>query len=212
MFTLTLALILLCVELEPESKSKYGKSKETCFGISLPYLSDEQRYFLPVVAAGTTFVLASLYVILLRGLCNQWLTQAAHATYESIFQSNYGSASRITHHGNVAELAKKKLLHDKVVAITSKLAASGYWTSTSIIGPMKHLLGLISILPTWISLASQFKCPPEIRHSTLIDSLPYNLFPILFCKGIPSLTAATWLGVTVAMYKYHTLKQKIKAQ
>jgi hypothetical protein len=210
-FTLPLSSILLLVEGEP--KQRYAKSiglkKPTYFGIRIKSMSDQQRYLLPVVVTGMTLILVSLYTVLVRGAGTQWFNWGVHNTYEGTFKRNYGRESRITHHENITAMVQKQLSQYRMVAVTSKLAASGFWTSSNRTGPILHLLGLTSILPTWYSLCSfAFKAIPEVSHSTLITSLPFNLFPVCFCRGIPSLTVTVYLGTAVALYKYFNLKQQ----
>merc|ERR1712226_1438079 len=93
--------------------------------------------------------------------------------------------------------------------MTSKLAASGYWTSKSFVGPTIHLFGLIFILPIWHLLVSFiFNSTSQVSHTSLLHVLPPNLIAIALCKGIPSLRVAAFLGITIGLCLYRELKHK----
>jgi hypothetical protein len=186
-----------------------NSKKHTSFGIRFQTISDQQRFLLPFVATGITLILASAYVVLLRGFGNRWWTHDMHNSYDSVFQNNFGVNSRTTHHDDIADLARKHLVHSKMVAVTSKLAASGFWTSTRVIGPIMHLFGLLSVLPTWYSLLSiLLKATLNVSHFTLIALVPFNLFPIFFCRGIPSLTVTATMGIAVTCHQYYILRHQ----
>ncbi len=201
---------------EGEPKRRYAKStmhskRPSNLGINFETLSDEQRYLVPFVATGMTLILVSTYVIFIRGTDAWWLTKGTHKTYEDVVQSSYGMNSRTTHrdHLDIIAMAQRHLSHKKIIGVTSKLAASGFWTSKNLTGPVIHLFGLISVLPTWYLLSSFIlKAAPKVSHTSLTASLPFNLFTIFFCRGIPSLTASAGLGILVATYKFYTVKHR----
>ena len=213
MFTVIFSFILVFLE-EEESNGSKASSNMSIFGLSLRNLS-QHKVLLPFIVSFSMFMLTSIYVIFVRGFSSRWLIGGVYHNYDDVFQANFGKASRITHHSNIAKLAKLHSSHQEMVTMTSKLAASGFWTSRSFIGPTIHLLGVIFLIPTWHSIAL-LAATPTLEHSKVLQSLPLNLVSLFLCRGIPSLTAAAIVGSSITIYqyymlKYHTWRLKMKS-
>jgi len=212
--TLMVAPILLLLEGDPKNRytnSAISTRNLSYLGVTLPLFSRHTRTLIPMLAASFIFIIASFYAILFRGSVNWLFTHSVHKSYDDMFQSMYGSDARVTfikNHSEIAGLLQKQINHKNSIAVSSKLAASGFWTSMHRSGPTMHLLGLILSFSTWYTTSSLLTTiKPSSARTSFWSSLPLNIFPLLFCRGIPSLTAAAYLGIIVTSYQHYALKR-----
>jgi hypothetical protein len=202
--TIFLSPVLNCIE--ANSTQRYGKAvtrgKFSILGNSWDSISRQSRYVLPLIASGIIFISTSFYVITLRGCLDK--LHSAPSMYESIFQHHYGNYSRINHHADIRTLAMKHSSHYYMVKTASKLAASGYWTSNSKVGPLKHLCGLIAIAPSWFTIISSvWDSSNQVSSSTVWSILFAMTYVQLFCSGITFLKTAAFLGGIIQSHNWY---------
>eukprot|EP00956_Cyclotella_meneghiniana_P004721 scaffold5825_cov62-Cyclotella_meneghiniana.AAC.6 len=193
--TLLCSPILLLLEGEPSDGGKkyyQSSSKSTKKGLCLPSLTRSNWYVPPMAATVTTFVVATIYAIFLRG------------SGLSKFSLLFGAEEAIKHHNSrktsrggtidkVAMLAQNSIVHTKTMINAARLNESGLWTSKSFTGPILHLAGLLLILPFLYSMmndAWRGKSPTASRVRML---LPLSILSMFIGRGIPSLVAAAML-------------------
>ena len=129
----------------------------------------------------SVFIVLSIYAIFVRGIIGQ-------ATL-----SNFPNKVLEGTAHNVAALAEQYTRHKDNAMLASRLMACSVWTSEHNFAPFKHLIGLI-IGPTltWYGYY-------ETLFSGVVPSYDHqvgvilNVIVFLFCKGIPSLSAASML-------------------
>lgn len=169
------------------------KSKDTA-GIKLERLQHANRFAPLLVGTACVFVIATLYTILFRG-CG-WVVSAGGITSsnENVFNTVYGTNKGSTDLDDVASLVQKNLIHSQVMVTAARLAGTGFWTATSIFGPLLHLGGVLSTFPSLYLLASHMWSGQKMPMAKAILTLPLNLIPLILCRGIPTLGAAALLG------------------
>lgn len=191
---------MLLLEGEPEKKKNKLRRNQK-LGYFSRFVSYEDKVLLSLIAAGMTHVLVSLYVVLIRGF-GSWWYPGLQNSYEEVFKTNFGMHSRITQPIDITSMVQNTISHHYHVEAFSKLGASGFWTSLSIVGPTIHLLGVICMLPTWYTIA-MFIIKPKSTVIQLHFILPLNIVPILLCNGIPSLHVAAAIGLISIAYKVY---------
>lgn len=148
---------------------------------------------MPLLAATvTTFVVATVYAIFLRG------------SGLSKFSLLFGAEEAIKHHNahkrsrggtidKVAMLAQNSIIHTKTMISAARLNESGLWTSKSFTGPILHLTALLLILPFLHSMINDSWRGIPPTASTVRLLLPLSILSMFIGKGIPSLVAAAML-------------------
>ena len=74
------------------------------------------------------------------------------------------------------------------------LQSSGIWTSTSIGGPVMHIIGLCCTIPSLQTLISSWQGKKEVNKNTSL-MLPLNVFAVILGQGIPSLIAMSIISL-----------------
>eukprot|EP00977_Amphora_coffeiformis_P022667 scaffold11185_cov205-Amphora_coffeaeformis.AAC.1 len=196
----TLAIMPILLALEGESSkgnrttrvTSSTKVAKSSLGINVPLLTTANSWVVLVVATASVFVLASFYAICLRGagLGNLFGFGKVAKSHEDVFSSIFGSSNSEADEHDLAALAERAISHSQALATSAKLAASGFWTSASFLGPFWHLLGLGAVLPSLGLLVQEKWLGVRIPSSTVVMFLPAQLLPIFLCRGVPTLQAA----------------------
>jgi len=168
-----------------------SRPRSSTIALTLPNLTDANR--LAGVIAGTVgvFTVASLYSIFLRG---SFLSGNVMANQADLF-------SKITESKVLAQLVRHSLSHSMLLSMAARMAGSGFWTSNNLIGPLIHLGGLACTIPSVLLLLTQMWSGVQVKTATIIFSLPLNLIPLFFCRGIPSIPAAAFVGTIGALFQ-----------
>lgn len=206
--TILCSPILLLLEGEGGSASsgrkKYQASttKSKKKGLVLSTLT-RSNWFAPLLAGIVgTFIASSIYAIFLRG-CGiskfslLFGTGDVIKSQEDVFSHVYGSARRTTGVGaldDVATMAKKSMVHTRTMVAAAKLSGSGIWTSSQLLGPLMHFLGLIATLPSLQLIVNHSWHGLAPTGGKIIFFLPLNILAIFIGRGIPSLVAAATIG------------------
>ena len=203
--TLVVAPILLALEGEANAQrrsaikrlsttAKANRPTGLDRGLTLPHLHRCNRWFPLFFGSVSVFLLAALYVILLRG---SGISSTVSTTHADLMSNMIGKS------GDLAALAKMAISRSKVLAASAKLAGSGFWTGGGFVGPLLHLLGVASTLPSLYFLYSWSWLQQPVPTAQVTLVLPLHAIPLLLCRGIPSLTAAAVLtlvgGIVQAM-------------
>ena len=172
--------------------SSSTKSARSFLGINSTKLSTRNVWVVLIVATAAVFCLGTLYAIFLRGaglgkLFGAGATPNIHEQVFSVFGSS--DANEDADHHDLAALAVKVTSHSKALATSAKLAAGGFWTSSSFFWPLWQLFGLIAVLPNLYYLVQEEWLGVRVPSSTVGVSLPLHVFPLL--SGIPTLQAAS---------------------
>ena len=200
-------LVLLEGEGATGGRKKYqissSSSKSKKKGLVLSTLTGS-NWFAPLLA-GTVlvFLVSSFYAVFLRG-CGLskfsllFGTGDVITSQEDVFSHVYGSSRRTTGIGaldDVANMAKKSVVHTKTMVAAAKLSASGIWTSSNVLGPVMHILGLVAVLPSLNYLVMHSWSGPAPSSVKVRLALPLNLLAMFVGRGIPSLVAAATIGL-----------------
>ena len=161
-----------------------SRVKTSPFALTLPNLTDANRLAVAVAATFGVFVLASFYVIFLRGSV---LFPSVATSHTDLFLKVKGSST-------LAQLAQQTVSHNLPLKVSARMAGSGFWTAPNPLGPVIHLAGLACALPSVFLLVSQIWSRDQVAMGQIIVALPLNLIPLLFCRGIPSVPAAAFVG------------------
>jgi len=197
-------LLLLEGEGSGSSRKKYqvSSTKSTKKGLVLSTLT-RSNWFAPLLA-GTVgvFIASSFYAIFLRGcgIDGSFLfgTGDVIKSQEDVFSHVYGSSRRTTGVGaleDVATMAQKSVVHTRTMVAAAKLSGSGIWTSSNVLGPLMHILGLVSVLPSIQYLVRHSWYGSAPSSGKVMLSLPLNLLAMIIGRGIPSLVAAATIGL-----------------
>ena len=207
--TILCSPILLLLEGEGNvgsGRKKYqvSSTKSKQKGLILSSLTRSSWFAPLLVGTISVFLASSFYAIFLRG-CGlskfSFLFGSGDSvsSQEDVFSLVYGSARRTTGVGaldDVAKMAKKSVVHTRTMVAAAKLSGSGIWTSSSLLGPLMHLLGLLAILPSlqYLVRHSCYGRAPSSSSMVLL-ALPLNILTIFIGRGIPSLVAAAMMGL-----------------
>lgn len=150
------------------------------------------------------FISMSLYAILIRGLLGQ---DHVHTDISGMKMK----ADESIH--NLAILAERYMTHRENAVFASRLAACGFWTSDQKLAPLKHLAGLVlGPVTTWYtSYTDLFQAKNTVPSMYHWGGLLFNIMVVIFCKGIPSLSAAALLcALTSTSSAFATRRIKYK--
>jgi hypothetical protein len=178
-----------------------GSSKpKSSFGINFQNLGPSNRFAPPAAACVAVLVCATIYAIFFRG-CG-WL--AVPTNHEQIFANIYGD-KHMTGGDDLASIVKKNIVHDHIMTTSAKLAGSGFWTAEGMFGPLLHVVGLVTTLPSLYFLVTHSWTGERSAKAAI--SAPLNLLPVFLCKGIPALRALAWIGLIGGLLQILTRRQ-----
>mmetsp|Transcript_8297 Transcript_8297/g.17920 ORF Transcript_8297/g.17920 Transcript_8297/m.17920 type:complete len:585 (-) Transcript_8297:38-1792(-) len=189
--------------LSSSSSSKSGRK-----GLVLSTLTRSNR--LAPLLAGTVavFLASTLYAIFLRGcgvdrFAVLFGTGDVIKSQEDVFTHVYGSARRTTGVAgaleDVAAMARKSVVHTHTMVAAARLSGSGIWTSSGLLGPVMHALGLVATLPSLGYLVRHSWYGSTPSSGKVVLSLPLNLLAMIIGRGIPSLVAGAAIGLVGGM-------------
>jgi hypothetical protein len=183
-----------------------SKTATSTLGINLLKLSSSNHWALAFLATGLVFLAASLYSIGLRGagLGSLMGGSTIAKTHEEVFRSVFGDKSD---DHDLATLAKKAISHSHALATSAKLAAGGFWTADSLMGPLWHTVGLVACSPSLWLLYSQKWLGSRVASATVLMALPLNVVPLLLCRGVPSLQAAAAVSAMGGVIQWSVHRQ-----
>jgi len=197
--TLLCSPILLLLEGEGVSggKTTYQvistKSKKNR-GLVLSSLS-KSNWYVPLLA-GTlaVFTLSTCYAIFLRGFGLSKFSLLFGTDDQKINTNLFGHG--INGLEKVERMAKNSIVHTRrsISRSAAALQSSGIWTSTSITGPVMHIIGLCCTLPSLQTLIRSWQGKKEVNKNTSL-MLPLNVFAVILGQGIPSLIAMSIISL-----------------
>ena len=177
----TFVLSLLLLGLEGESSSHGGNNTRrgraarivgkpkppvtSKFGITFQSLNRSNSFVPLVLSIAGTFLLASIYAILIRGCGILEVATDHKQLYDAIYQSNSGADQ------DLATLAQQNIVHSKALLTSARLAASSFWTAPTLNGPLLQLGGLLATMPSLYGLLWQ----QQTNGSLLLLTVPINL-------------------------------------
>lgn len=164
-------------------------------GLILSSLTRSNSYAPLLVGTIAVFLTCSSYAIFLRGCGLSKLSFLFGAGDTSISKDDlFYLLDKATGVKAIDDLATKSVVHTRTMVVAAKLNGSGIWTSSSLLGPLMHMMGLLATLPSLYSLVKhawnrKHSAPGNVFFSLL------NLFAIFAGRGIPSLVAAAMFGL-----------------
>lgn len=196
--TIVTSLVFLLLE-DESSRSGRGRSNKRLatttessatnwMCLNLTALSDNNRLAPSTTAVVVVLLGASIYAIVFRGLY-------AAATSQSVFDSIYSNSAGAE---DLATLAKKNLLHREAVQTAAALAGSSFWTAPSLMTPMMYVGGLLATLPSLYGFLLYMW--GAATTPAWAAAIPLNLMPLVLCRGLPPLFAASILGTLGGLY------------
>jgi len=168
-----------------------SKVPRETLGLFLGSLAPSNRIVFPILGCIVAFSTATLYTIFLRGLGN-----GAPTGPVDLFSSMIGKGSE-----SLSAMAGKTINNSRALVVAARLAGCGIWTANSVFGPIVHLLGLAAVTPSVYFLLSFLWFGVSAPTSQSLMSLPLNAFPLLLCKGTPSLRATALIGLCGGLYQ-----------
>lgn len=193
-------------------KFQASSTKSKTHGLVLTTLT-RSNWFAPLLAGTVAvFLVSSGYAIFLRGCSlskfrflfsgdNVDLSKSQDVAL-SLVHGPAGRTTGIRALDNVAHLAKNSVVHTRTMVAAVKLGDSGMWTSSNIFGPLMHVMGLATILPSLLNLLrhSCFGIAPSVRRVVL--TLPLNVIAMSIAQGIPSLLTLAAIGFIGGMIQW----------
>lgn len=153
-----------------------AKPSSKNIGIDFPSLTRSNQFVPPMVASVLSFFAASLYTIFIRGFF----------TPGSAEKNNLETIEAT---GTLIVMARRTISHNKAMAFASRLADASLWTSTTIMGPLIHICGLVATVPSLYLLAAGMWHGRNVPKAQVTLFLPLNIISIFFCTGTPTLRA-----------------------
>lgn len=200
--TFALAPVLLLLEGESflggrrASVTTSQKRRNSSLRLNLPQLNSFNNWFPPIFGTLIILLVVSLYTVLLRGIIGG----------SGITMSNEGAiiASKTSADQGLAILAQKASSYNVVLTASKRLAGSGFWTANNPLGPIIHLTGIVSCVPTLFLLVRKWWLDSTIPSSQISLCMPLNAIPLLVCWRIPSLKIAALVNLFAAIHQYRT--------
>lgn len=204
--TIVVSLILLWLE-QDLSKGSRGRGTNrlsaandstttTWMCTNIPSLSDNNRFAPSITATIVVLVGACVYAILFRGLFSA-------ASSQAVFDSIYGSS---TGADDLASLARQNNIIGDAVRTAAALSGSSFWTSPSPWTPLLYVVGLAATLPSLYGFILYSWGIPTTAAWAL--SVPLNGLPLVLCRSLPPLFAASILGMVGGMYHIVAIRGK----
>ena len=208
--------ILLLLEGEGDGSGSSGRrkyqisstaTKSKRKGLVLSTLTRSNAYTLVLAGTIAVFLVSTLYAIFIRG-CGM-------SKFSFIFglgednDNGVKSQADVFQSGlaEVTQMAKKSVVHTKTMVAATRLNASGIWTSSSIVGPVMHILGLLATLPSLqYLLGSHYSGGKAPSASKVVVALPLDILAMFIGRGIPSLVAVATIAFIGGTLQWLSLK------
>ena len=212
--TLALSPILLLLEGEdslknaPRRISSSQQSSTFTLSLPLPQLKKTNRVIPLFVGTGLIFLCGSLYAIAIRGSgFFSFVDNITSRSPPAIFQGAFASSRQADENSSLSALARLTVRQTKAMLITEKLAGASFWTSTSALTPLVHLIGLAATLPSFVLALTQWWWRgPVPSFAFVFLATVLNIFPILFCPGMPPLQGMSWMCLSVGVLQILSLR------
>eukprot|EP00526_Cylindrotheca_closterium_P002121 CAMPEP_0113661046 /NCGR_PEP_ID=MMETSP0017_2-20120614/33222_1 /TAXON_ID=2856 /ORGANISM="Cylindrotheca closterium" /LENGTH=1070 /DNA_ID=CAMNT_0000575717 /DNA_START=51 /DNA_END=3263 /DNA_ORIENTATION=- /assembly_acc=CAM_ASM_000147 len=182
-FFISPIMLLLEGETSNERRSRVSRISGTnakpankTIGINFPNLTRSNQFVPPLVASIFVFLAASLYTIFFRG-------------FFSLGGTEKSSEETLATAGTLISMAQRTISHNKAMAFASRLGNASLWTSTTMMGPIMHISGLVATIPSLYLLVSGMWYASNVPKAQVTLFLPFNLVPVFFCTGTPTLRA-----------------------
>lgn len=212
----TLLVSLLLLALEGESGSSGGRSRvrrisdnasqyKPSFGLSLTQLKRSNALAPVIAAVVSVFVIATAYAIFIRGCSNFFDSDTNH---QSMFHAVFGKVDRSNADSELAYMAERSALHSQAVVTSAKLARSSFWMAANPMGPLLYLGGMLATIPGLYLLVTYLWSGIGIQTAQVTLAAPLNMIPLVFCRGIPTLTAAATIGFVGGLLQLTMLRKK----
>lgn len=159
-------------------------------GITMRNLKASNQFVPPIAGTMIVFYLVGFYTIFLRGsplLGSKFNLKGTGDTLSDILGKNEDI---------LGLLAEKAALNSQAYSISNNLEGSGFWTSTSMLAPVLHVVGLVATIPSAYFLLSASWQGMKRSRAQIIFALPMNVLPVLVCRGTPTIRA---LGVILLL-------------
>jgi hypothetical protein len=178
-----------------------AKAPKSIIGLQLKNLNSSNRLVPLIAGTAAVFLAATFYTILLRG--SFLFDDAVAKSHVDVFAKVFGKERDV-----LATMAEKSMSHSQALVTSARLAGSGVWTSDSIFGPLLHLGGFVSTLPSlYFFITQQWKSTPVPKAQVTL-ALPLTLIPLVLCRGIPSLVASALIGLLGGFYQLISFSNK----
>ena len=211
--TVLASLILLL--LEGESRPSGARSKvrqmgensspaKSSLGLNFTQLKGSNAVAPIITGIASVFVLASAYAILVRGCGEFFYGDGGH---QSIFHAVFGKVDRSNADSELAFLAERSSLQSQAVVVSAMLARSSFWMTTNPMGPLLYLGGTCATLPSLYLLVTYLWSGIKLPTSQVTLSTPLNVVPLVFCRGIPTLSAAASIGLAGGLIQLIALRR-----
>jgi hypothetical protein len=205
--TMALSLILLALDGETSLSSRgrgSGRSTVTTsvrhrysfWRLNLHQLDHNNQWFPCLAGCYIIFMFATAYVIFLRGSgMLSWIGVSASGSYndsmEYIVPGSIGDSTLFAALVNTAVIQS--------LDSSDYLDKASYWTSTNVLIPSLHLVGALSLIPSFVLLQKQYWWKKAVTSFQISATIPLSAIPLLFCRSIPSLTATAILTLFCAI-------------
>jgi hypothetical protein len=167
----------------------------------LKHLTSANRIVPPLFGIFAIFYLAGLYGIFLRG--SPFTGGGVPKNHGEFLSSMLGRNKDA-----LASMAEKTASYSDALVIAARLAGSGIWTTSSMFGPLIHIAGFAATVPSVFLLLSQLWYGVPKHRAQVLFAMPLNIFPILFCKGTPTVQAIGLIGMMGGLLQLFSLQHQ----
>lgn len=196
-----------------------SRSMDT-LGLSMKNLNGSNKFVPPLAATIISFYLVGLYTIIGRGAPFLKIFLATSHFHLAGAIGGTDSLSAILRAFRkskdkkdvLALLAEKASESSRAYSISSHLEESGFWTATSMSGPLLHAVGLLATVPSAYLLLSQSWYGVQAPRAQMLLTLPLNLLPIIACAGTPTIRALGVILVLVGMVQISSSRNGNRSQ
>lgn len=205
-FCVAPVLLLLDGEASAEKRNRVSRMGGTTgkpvkgMGITFKNLRQSNRIVPPMAATVLTLYLAGLYSIFLRG--SIYIGSNVPKTHKEAVSNIMGRGKDA-----LASMAERATSYSQALVLSARLAGSGFWTSSNPISPLIHLAGLAATVPSIFLVLMQMWTGVKSSRSQVVFALPFNVFPIFFCKGTPSVQAVAIMALVGGLLQLFGLQR-----
>ena len=172
------------------------RNRHAFWRLNLNQLDRRNQWFPSLGGTFAIFMLASLHVIFLRG--SGWLSwfgvSVSRSHNDAIEYAIPGSGGE-----NAALVALVKNAVAQSLDTSALLDRAGFWTATNVLSPVLHVLGALSVFPSFFLLQKQYWWAKTVPSFHISVAIPFNVIPIVLSRSIPSLTATAFITIICAI-------------
>jgi len=211
--TLCIAPILLALEGEVTAETRgrisrvSGATKKPTrvSGITMKNLNASNHFVPPIVGTMIVFYLVGCYTIFLRG--SPWLEFLVSQITTAIPQPTVLGKAK----DDLLLMAEKVTSTSQAYTISNSLQGSGFWTSTTRMGPILHTAGLVATIPSAYLLITELWYGVKRSKFLVFLFLPLNVVPLLVSHGTPSIRAISIMSLFGGIIQLCTSKQQSRS-